>query len=682
MNENEIFLENIKGQIDERFFSPSLLNYLQEYLTIEKVRLYNNQFVINTFIPPAPGLAFDRFLQTFFGDQNGSKIQSVDLALTNGCIFHCWHCYNANRVLQDLPTKTLKKIVRNLQDLGAIVINFTGGEPCLRHDLVEICGELREDSCGILAITGYGFTEPLAKRLKQTRVYSISISLDSADEKEHDAGRGLKGAYRVALQGIEMAKKYGFYTYTCAVPTKKLLKEENFYKLVELNKQLEVNEMQLIEPAPAGRLSSAKLDFGEEEFKKITHYMKTINQNCNGFAITSFAHMESPEFFGCGAGHSHIYVDGSGEVSPCNMIPISYGNAAKEELSTIISRMQRDFRKPCQNCLLYLLKDFFSTNCKGTQPVSYRQIPPIPFPDDQKLPKFFQIAWDKEEDASGIEEIIRGYNNASTTYDDYWLTVASEPIDMLFQKLKLDSGGSCVDCGCGTGYTTMRCANKVGGEGKVLGIDLSPKMIQKAKTRMKKLRYSHVKFMNGDVLKLLESLPASSFDGVVMTWLIGYVGCWEIFPLVKRILKPGGKIGFVAHMDRSPRIPIEVFEEIIMKEPESLEKNILLKFPKDVGEVKDQLKSAGFRNPWLYQGTFNFICHTGLEVYDHIMKSGAGTTFYYSLNPSARNRLSQEFITRINKRFQGQKEICIDHDYVVGIADASNHKKSSENHHA
>ena len=323
MNDNDRFLSVFTKSVDMRFFTPSFYQYLKDFLEIEKVRPYRNQFVINTFIPPFPGAAFVRFLSTYFGTEKKTSVQSVDLAVTNGCVFNCWHCYNAGRQLSDLSTEALKNIVKRIQELGVIVLNFTGGEPCLRHDLAEICSSLREDSCGILSTTGYGFTDEIAKKLKETQVYSVSISLDSADEKEHDRKRGVSGAFRIALRGIETAKKWGFYTYTCAVPTKRLLEEENFRNLVELNQRLGVNELQLIEPAPAGKIASAKLDFGMEEFEKIFQYMGKYNQQDNGIAISSFAHMESPEFFGCGAGHSHIYIDGTGEVSPCNMIPLS-----------------------------------------------------------------------------------------------------------------------------------------------------------------------------------------------------------------------------------------------------------------------------------------------------------------------------------------------------------------------
>ncbi len=667
MKDNEQFLAEFTKSVDMQFFTPSFYRYLTDFLKIEKVRRYEDKFVINTFIPPFPSPAFDRFLSTYFGLEQKTPIQSVDLAVTNGCIFNCWHCYNAGRLISDLPTESLQKIVQRLQELGAMVINFTGGEPCLRHDITEICSSLRDDSCGILATTGYGFTDEVAQGLRDTAVYSISISLDSADEKEHDRKRGVRGAYQIALKGIETAKKWGFYTYTCAVPSKRLLEEENFRNLVKLNKNLGVNEFQLIEPTPAGKIASAKLDFGMEEFEKIFQYMDEYNHKDNGISISSFAHMESPEFFGCGAAHSHIYIDGTGEVSPCNMIPISYGNAAKEDLNSIITRMQSDYKRPCRFCLAHLLQDFFSEHVKNAKPVSVEAIPPIPIPEEEELPRFFQILENKEQEIAGEEEIVLGYNGVSSTYEDYWLKVASGPIDLLFEKLKIKSGSRAIDCGCGTGYSSAKLAEKVGIEGRVVGIDLTAGMIEQAKKRIQRRGFSNVEFRRGDILDELRKVPPASFDAAVLTWLIGYVGCDEIFPLLKQVLRPGGIVGFVAHLDRSPLVPIETFEEIIREEPQSLVKAVKFKFPKDKEEAERHLKESGLKTEWIRQDSFDFVCRTGQEVYDHVMKSGAGTTFYYSLEPSARDRLAKEFARRMDERYAGASEITIVHEYVVGM---------------
>ena len=76
----------------------------------------------------------------------------------------------------------------------------------------------------------------------------------------------------------------------------------------------------------------------------------------------------------------------------------------------------------------------------------------------------------------------------------------------------------------------------------------------------------------------------------------------------------------------------------------------------------------------LHEGTFDFVCQRGQEVYDHVMNSGAGTTFYFSLQPSARERLAAEFVRRIDQRYQGESEIRIVHRYIVGISSVATPK--------
>jgi SAM-dependent methyltransferase len=272
-----------------------------------------------------------------------------------------------------------------------------------------------------------------------------------------------------------------------------------------------------------------------------------------------------------------------------------------------------------------------------------------------------------ELEVAGNEEIVLGYDYASTSYEDYWLSVAGAPIEELFDGLEVGAGARAVDCACGTGYTTAKLGKLVGSGGRVLGIDLSAGMVEKAGAQMQRLGLTNVEFRVGDVLEELGNMAAGSFDVATLTWLIGYVGGWEIFPLLASVLRPGGRVGFVAHLDRSPRVPIEVFEEIVREEPLSMMKAVKLKFPLDAAETEKDLRDAGFEVEWIRQSTFDFVCGAGQEVYDHVMKSGAGTTFYYSLKPEYRKPFAREFVRRIDQRYRDEPQIAIVHDYVVGV---------------
>ncbi len=62
----------------------------------------------------------------------------MDLALTYRCNIDCSHCYNQRRESAELATGEWKKIMRILWEHGVPHFDFTGGEPTLRDDLVEL----------------------------------------------------------------------------------------------------------------------------------------------------------------------------------------------------------------------------------------------------------------------------------------------------------------------------------------------------------------------------------------------------------------------------------------------------------------------------------------------------------------------------------------------------------------
>ncbi|UCD64004.1 MAG: methyltransferase domain-containing protein [Candidatus Zixiibacteriota bacterium] len=667
MTANNRFLEDFMRMVDTGVFTPSLHQFLVDFLSIERVRRYGEQYVISTFIPPFPGKAFARFMETFFGAEGPTGVQAVDLAVTNACMFNCRHCYNAGRQVADPVTEALQRVVARLQELGAFLINFTGGEPCLRSDLVEICGALNDDTCAIISTTGYGLSDNLAGRLRERGVYAISVSLDSGNEQEHDRIRGVRGAFRIALRGIETALEHGFYTYTCVVPSKHMLEPDNFASLVELNRRLGVAEIQILEPAPAGKLLHSSSLLEPSDFQTIRDYMAKYNSDENGPAISSFAHLEAPEFFGCGAGFSHIYIDGTGEVSPCNMMPVTYGNSYSEDLQPIIERMQSALKAPCRTCRAFAQREHFQTHVRRSGLIPSSEAESIP-PFNDGLPGFYEVLTRSEEESTGNVEIIAGYSQASETYDDYWLSVASGPIDDLFERLSDNPGATAIDCGCGTGYATAMLARSVAPGGRVIGIDLTEAMVARARERLENAGLNRTEFRIGDVLEELAAMPPGSADIATLTWLIGYVGCEEIFPSLSRVIRPGGEIGFVAHLDRSPELPFEIFEDLVRENPGVIRKAVLLKFPQESGDVAASLAAAGFEIDYLYDGTFTVVCRDGRGVLDHVMKSGAGSTFYHAIEESQRGRLMEDFVRRVDERSGTSEGIPILHRYVVGTA--------------
>ncbi len=81
------------------------------------------------------------------------------------------------------------------------------------------------------------------------------------------------------------------------------------------------------------------------------------NRRGKGCSVASFAYLESDEMFGCGAGYHHLFNDAVGNVCPCDLTPLSMGNAVDEPLNVIWERMSEWFEKPRCGCFMKQVYD-------------------------------------------------------------------------------------------------------------------------------------------------------------------------------------------------------------------------------------------------------------------------------------------------------------------------------------
>ena len=107
------------------------------------------------------------------------------------------------------------------------------------------------------------------------------------------------------------------------------------------------------------------------------------------------------------------------------------------------------------------------------------------------------------------------------------------------QYAKIKKGDTVIDLGSGAGNDCFIARNETGEDGRVIGIDFTPAMIEKAKANAQKLGYSNVEFRQGDI----EQMPVSSnfADVVVSNCVLNLVPDKEkVFKEIFRVLKPGG----------------------------------------------------------------------------------------------------------------------------------------------
>lgn len=104
---------------------------------------------------------------------------------------------------------------------------------------------------------------------------------------------------------------------------------------------------------------------------------------------------------------------------------------------------------------------------------------------------------------------------------------------------KIKKGDTVIDLGSGAGNDCFIARALTGETGKVIGIDFTEKMVEKARTNAEKLGYHNVEFRFGDIEKM--PVSADVADVVVSNCVLNLVpNKFNVLKEVYRVLKPGG----------------------------------------------------------------------------------------------------------------------------------------------
>jgi len=105
----------------------------------------------------------------------------------------------------------------------------------------------------------------------------------------------------------------------------------------------------------------------------------------------------------------------------------------------------------------------------------------------------------------------------------------------------LREGETVLDLGSGAGFDCFLATTKVGPNGKVIGVDMTPEMIEKARENAKKGNYGNVEFRLGEI----ENLPVAdnSVDVLISNCVINLsTDKRRVFMEAFRVVKPGGRL--------------------------------------------------------------------------------------------------------------------------------------------
>lgn len=260
---------------------------------------------------------------------------SVLWEITRECNLKCKHCLivAGKQEQNEMDLKEVKKIIDQLAAMKVFKITFGGGEPLIRPDFFDILDYASRFNVGIkLTTNGILVDDNLLERLKNTKVFSVQISVDGLD-KTHNTFRGREHSFEKALAALKAFSDAGYWTLMSTAITKYNLNE--IEALLDLAVRCGATSFKPSPFIPVGRgeenieeLAITPLDIknlAQLMLRKKEVYKDRIDLQIDGLFPWLFEScserrqnpIKGPSQVGCSAGVSEVVITPSGEVLPC-----------------------------------------------------------------------------------------------------------------------------------------------------------------------------------------------------------------------------------------------------------------------------------------------------------------------------------------------------------------------------
>lgn len=253
-------------------------------------------------------------------------MQIVYLSVTNRCNLQCKHCassaYGASGE-DPVSTEEWKHIIDQLAAINPEQITFTGGEPLLRTDFVELLNYTRDKCCNsklVLSTNGLLINDSNTADIVKN-VSTVAISLDGYDDKSCSMVRG-KGVYQRVLEAIKRLQANGYSKISLSMLESAYTQghDSEFYALCQ---RLQVKPL-LRRFTPTGR--------GEENRREL---MPWSEPECE-----KLVSQENVRCMLCRPGRKELDISADGNVYPCAPLAevkeLCMGNLKEKSLKEIL----------------------------------------------------------------------------------------------------------------------------------------------------------------------------------------------------------------------------------------------------------------------------------------------------------------------------------------------------------
>ncbi|MDD2909424.1 MAG: radical SAM protein [Candidatus Pacebacteria bacterium] len=338
-----------KGRSYADFFTS---NTYKIYLNHSKIIHFRDGCPVFSLSTPAlfSNAAANFMARNFYKNITGRTNHNLmSLAITEKCNASCEHCSfhtkDLNEKKNPLKKQEYFKIIKDAQEAGVTVINIVGGEPLLNPDIFEIISSVDKNlSTAILFTNGYYLSQN-AKKLKNSGLDGVYVSIDSAKAKKHDKFRKIDNLFEKAMEGIESAKKTGLTVGISSCVTPKSFKNGELHGIVELAKKKGVHEVLVFGANPSGKYAERQ-DLADDHvfIDELIEFSNKYNKSYDYPGILIYGYTSSHRSIGCSGGVNYFYINPFGEVCPCDFNHAVFGNVRETPLYEILEKMRLIFK--------------------------------------------------------------------------------------------------------------------------------------------------------------------------------------------------------------------------------------------------------------------------------------------------------------------------------------------------
>ncbi len=259
------------------------------------------------------------------------------LFMTYRCNLRCKMCGVCERELEaegnpELTTEEWKAVLRSAANLKTMIASISGGEPLLRADIYELIRYARDLGMAVhICSNGLLLNSENVRRLRESGVNTVSISVESPDQAIHEQLRG-PGSFTRAVEGIRRLRAEAPEVRVGINYVITTVNFRNMAAMVPFAESLGVHQLK-VAPIHTNLLHKRKrieqyanLIFGEEEVAELGREVRELMQAARRSPIQTTSSMflsgvsnlyQAPRHFRCYAGYAACAIHPSGMMVPC-----------------------------------------------------------------------------------------------------------------------------------------------------------------------------------------------------------------------------------------------------------------------------------------------------------------------------------------------------------------------------